>query len=317
MKQYLDIVQHILDRGQWKQNRTGKRALTCPNLFFSHDMSDGFPLLTTRKMPWRSLRVELEGFIRGITSKSWYKNRGCHYWDFWANPQKVQQTILKKYQHVELTPPDNGIAINITDKQHKKEQELEDDLGVIYGFQWRKFDEAYDEDDNGHVEGVDQLKNIVDALHTNPNDRRMICSAWNPHQLSRMALPPCHLLWNVTHINGTLNLSWVQRSVDTMLGLPSNIASYATLLLLLCKESGMQPGNLSALLMDVHIYENLIDGAKQQIQRTPRDLPDAQITTERFFHKNEKFNIFDWTYQDVKLTGYYPYDKIDFGDIAK
>jgi thymidylate synthase len=307
MRQYLDIVNHILDNGQWKENRTGTRALTCPNLFFSHDMSDGFPLSTTRKIPWKSLRVELEGFIRGITSKQWYKDRSCHYWDYWANPKVVDET-LKGYSAFY----EKGDAIYDLSKQQI--QEVTDDLGPLgYSWQWRRFGEVYDEDDDGVLSGTDQLKNIVDMLRQNPDDRRMVCSGWNPNQMHMMALPPCPTMWNLVHINGTLNLFWHQRSIDTMLGLPNDIASYALLLELLCEEANLTPGNLSAALCDCHIYENHIEGAKKQLKRRPKKLPWIRPT---YTPSQKRFNIFDWQYSDVELMGYNPYDKIDFGEIA-
>lgn len=303
MRQYLDIVETVLTKGKWKNNRTGIRTLTAPNMFFSHEMEEGFPLLTTKKVAFKTMAVELEGFIKGITSKRWYRDRKCKIWNEWANPRKVKLN-LETYSK-------SNSAIIVDDKETIKiAQELENDLGPIYGYQWRRFDEIYDEDDEGHLKGVDQLADVVDKLKNNPDDRRLVVSAWNPHQLSRMALPPCHLLWVLTHIDGVLSLHWTQRSCDLMLGVPFNIASYGLLLELLCKEANLKPGNLSGTLCDCHIYENQIDVAKEQLKREPRTLPSLE-------HEPKKeFSIFDWEYTDTKLVNYNPHDKLDFGPVA-
>lgn len=189
MKQYLDIVKNILENGEWKDTRTQYRTLAVPNVVFSHDMKNGFPLLTTRKLPWQSLRVELEGFLRGITSKKWYQERNCHYWDEFHNPTIPNLGSSKE---------DKDLAQYYIDY---------DDLGPIYGYQWRKFDEVYDENDEGHLQGFDQLQYIVDKLHSNPNDRRMVCSAWNPHHLRIMGLPPCFTHGNVYTNKGYKQIS--------------------------------------------------------------------------------------------------------------
>lgn len=278
-KQYLTILQNILNKGYTKPTRTGIDTLSISNVYISHDLSDGFPLLTTRKIPWKSLRIELEGFIKGICSKNWYKDRGCNYWNNWSNPYN------------------NPI--------------VDDDLGPIYGFQWRKFDEIYSSDDDGHIAGYDQLKNIVDTLKTNPNDRRMVCSSWNPNQQQMMALPPCVYTWGIVHNNGVLNLYYTQRSCDFIFGAPSNIAEYALLLHLLCKETNMKPGNLSCLIGDCHIYKNQIHGAEEQLSRNLGQLPSITI-----LNKNKLFSIFDWTYDQVKLSNYNPQQAIKFGRIA-
>ena len=319
MKQYLDIVRHVLDNGvekyptrrnpntgEWEPVDGGVKTLACANVLFSHEMEDGFPLLTTKKVAWKSVRVELEGFIRGITSKKWYKDRGCNIWNEWANPEVVR-TILD-----EQASPFGG-SIDYNSPLAKDIKYNEDDLGAIYGYSWRRFNQAYDENDNGWVdesckEDADQLKRIVDTLLNNPMDRRMVCSAWNPLQMSRMALPPCHWGWNVTVIGNKLNLCWIQRSVDVPYGLPFNIASYALLLCLLVEAGGFKRGNLSAMLVDCHIYENQIDGCNRQIKREPRELPELYL---------DDFNgIFNWTYDKVRLEGYNPMEKIDFGQIV-
>ncbi len=286
MKAYLDIVQKILETGELKNNRTGVDALSIAGACFEHDMSQGFPMLTTKKVPFKVVASELEFFIKGITDKQWLQERNNHIWDEWAAPQKAP------YGHSE---------------EAKQKMLEERDLGPIYGFQWRHFNgkyESYDSDYSG--QGVDQLKKLVETLKSNPNDRRMIVCAWNPSMLGQMGLPPCHYAFQVTVINGKLNLLWNQRSVDTMLGLPFNITSYALLLHLLAKEAGLQEGKLVGFLADTHIYVNHIDGAKEQLTRDYNKYSLPKIETENFT------SLFDWKYTDSKVIGYESYPKIEF-----
>ncbi len=286
MKAYLDIVKNVLENGVKIETRQGTPAYTIAGAIFEHDMSKGFPLLTTKKVPLRLIATELEFFINGITDKQWLIERNNHIWDEWAKPQKAP------YGH---------------DEASKKKMLEERDLGPIYGFQWRHFNAPYtnyDSDYNG--KGIDQLKKIVETLKTNPRDRRMIVSAWNPIQFGEMALPPCHYSFQITTIGDKLNLMWNQRSVDTMLGLPFNIASYALLLHLLAKETGFKEGKLVGFLADVHIFENHVDGAKEQLSRDPNKYPLPKIETENWK------SIFDWKNTDTKLLDYQSYDRIPF-----
>ena len=195
------------------------------------------------------------------------------------------------------------------DKETQQKMFEERDLGPIYGYQWRNFGAEYDGFDKDYSEkGIDQLENLIGALKTNPNDRRMIVSAWNPNQVDEMALPPCHYGFQVTVTDDKLNLMWNQRSVDTALGLPFNIASYGLLLHLLAKETGFGEGRLVGFLGDTHIYENHIEGLGKQLSRVPKDLPN--IETENFT------SIFDWEYTDSKVIGYEPHGQINFGKPA-
>jgi len=287
MRAYLDIVQKILDTGFRKTNRTGIDALTVAGAMFEHDMAEGFPLLTTKKVPFRLVASELEFFIRGITDKEWLREQNNHVWDEWCSPDVV--------------PYGN-------DEQTKIKMMAERELGPLYGWQWRNFGaryKAYNLPPEG--QSIDQLWQVVQTLKTDPDNRRMIVSAWNPLDLPRMALPPCHYAFQVTVIDGKLNLLWNQRSVDVALGLPFNIASYGCLLHLLAKEAGLGEGRLIGFLGDTHIYVNHIDGIRRQIARAPRALP--QIKTESFA------SIFDWHYGDTVIENYDPHPKIKL-DIA-
>ncbi|MFC1731389.1 thymidylate synthase [candidate division KSB1 bacterium] len=289
MHNYLDIVRHILEKGVMSGNRTEVKALAVAGVMFRHNMADGFPLLTTKKMPFKCIASELEFFIKGITNKAWLQERKNYIWNEWASPEKAP------YGH---------------DEASKKRMMEEKDLGPIYGFQWRHFGADYKDHNTDYTgKGVDQLKYVVEMLKKNPQDRRMIVSAWNPTALHRMALPPCHYSFQVTVINNKLNLMWNQRSIDTMLGLPFNIASYALLLHLLAKEAGLEEGTLVGFLGDIHIYENHIEGAKEQITRDPKKYPLPKIETKNFK------SIFEWKYDDTELKEYESYPKIPF-DIA-
>ena len=287
MRCYLDIVQKILDEGVVKRNRTGIDALTVPGCYFEHDMSEGFPLLTTKKMPFRLVASELEFFIRGLTDKRWLQDRGNHVWDEWCSPEKVP------YGHDEGT---------------KRRMREERDLGPVYGFQWRHFGAGYRGCDvNYSGEGVDQLGSLVGKIKASPQDRRMIVSSWNPKDIPKMALPPCHYSFQVTVTEDKLNLAWNQRSVDVMLGLPFNIASYGLLLHLLAMESGFRPGKLVGFLMDTHVYVNHVNGAKEQLSRQPYSLPRLE--------NSRSCSVFDWEYADSRVLDYRSHPSIKF-DIA-
>ncbi len=286
MRTYLDIVEKILKEGKKVETRTGIKAYTIAGAIFEHDMSKGFPLLTTKKTPFKLVATELEFFIKGITDKKWLQDKNNHIWDEWAKPQ------LAPYGH---------------DEESKKKMLEERDLGPIYGFQWRHFNAPYENYNTDYTDkGIDQLKKIIETLKTNPRDRRMIISAWNPQQFGEMALPPCHYSFQITVIEDKLNLLWNQRSVDTMLGLPFNIASYALMLHLLAKETGLKEGKLVGFLADVHIYENHINGAREQLTRDPEKFPLPTIETENWQ------SIFEWEAANTKLLNYQSYDKIPF-----
>jgi len=284
MKAYLDIIQKILDEGVVQHNRTGVDAVVIPGAMFQHDMQNGFPLLTTKKLSLNLVASELEFFIKGISDKKWLQERNNHIWDEWCTTEKVP------YAH---------------DEESKKKMFEERDLGPIYGWQWRHFGAKYEGyDKNYEGKGVDQLKRLVDDLKKTPNSRRMLVLAWNPMDRDKVVPPFCHYGFQVTVINNKLNLLWSQRSVDTALGLPFNIASYGLLLHLLAKETGLEEGRLVGFLGDTHIYTNHVEGLKEQIKREPYPLP--QIKTNNFK------SIFDWKYTDSQIINYNSHPKISF-----
>ncbi|MDD4050199.1 MAG: thymidylate synthase [Candidatus ainarchaeum sp.] len=284
MKAYLSIIKNIIEKGEVKENRTGVNTVAIAGAMFEHDMADGFPLLTTKSVPFRLVASELEFFIKGMTDKQWLIKENNHIWDEWCSS--------------DIVPYGN-------DEETKEKMKQERELGPIYGWQWRNFGAKYiSHDKEAEGTGIDQLKKLVETLKKNPNDRRMIVSAWNPVDIHRMALPPCHYGFQVTVINGKLNLLWNQRSVDSALGLPFNIASYALLLHLLAKEAGLKEGKLIGFLGDTHIYENHIEGLKEQLKREPYSLPKIQT---------KDFNsIFDWKYTDTEVIDYKKHPPIKF-----
>lgn len=264
--EYLKILSHVLEYGYLKPNRTGVSAYTVPHMMIQHNMQNGFPLLTTKKMGLKSISAELEFFIKGLTDKQWLQDRNCTIWDEWCNPAKIPSTL--------------------NNQERKEFQKENKDLGKVYGYQWRNFNSS----------DYDQLKTIVDTIKKDPSNRRMIVSAWNPLELNQMALPPCHVLWNVQIIADTINLCWYQRSVDTFLGLPYNLASYALLLKLLAAETGYKEGILTGFLADVHVYENHVEQVKEQMSREVYDLPQVNILNFK--------SIYDWQYTDIEIVGY-------------
>ena len=278
-KTFQETLELILTKGYKKEDRTGTGTISFPGVMIRHDMSDGYPLLTLRTVPFKSAAIELEGFIKGITSKQWYKERGCNYWNQWCNPQVVPYG---------------------TDDDAKKKMEECDDLGEIYGKQWRDF---HDVTYPWGGEHKDQLKDVVDTLKSNPNSRRMLCSAWNPLALEHMALPPCHFAWQVNVTDGKLNLFYYMRSVDFVLG--NDLNTYGLLLHLLAKESNLKEGMLVGFFADAHIYLNHIDGIKELLSR------DATSSLPTIKTDNFK-SIYDWQYSDTILLDYEPLPSVKF-----
>ncbi len=318
MKAYLDILDNIMTNGHdVRMNRTGIPDIgLSAGAVFEHDMSTGFPLITTKKMGLKNIATELEFFLRGITDKKWLQDRNCHIWDEWANPIKVEQKYniatskLSKLTDTEKTQIRNSIM----DKER--------DLGPIYGFQWRHFGGEYQwnqkridakptDNFNPQTPGIDQVQNAIDKLKNNPNDRRILVSAWNPVAIPQMALPPCHVMHQLVVRDGKLSLIWTQRSCDMFLGVPYNIASYALLLLLYAKESGMEPGTLKGELHDAHIYQNHIPQVREQLSREPYPLPTVEIPNENWR------GMLNWSAQDGFILKNYVYHAKLRGDVAR
>ncbi len=323
MKAYLDILQDINENcTELRNNRTGTPDIGLGHgATFVHDMSMGFPLITTKKMGLKNIATELEFFLRGITDKKWLQDRKCNIWNEWANPAKVEQEYNTRTALLEW----DG-ARKLTDDQKRilrnSIMDYERDLGPIYGFQWRHFGGEYQWDParikqnptdnfNPANPGIDQVANAIDKLKNNPNDRRIIVSAWNPVDFPQMALPPCHVMHQLIVRDGKLNLIWTQRSCDMFLGIPYNIASYALLLLLYAKEAGLTPGILKGELHDAHIYQNHIPQVREQLTRTPYKLPTVEIPDENWR------GMLNWSANDgFKLKDYICHERLR-GDVAR
>lgn len=245
---YQDLLRDIMANGTIKADRTGVGTISVSGRMLKHDMAEGFPILTTKKVSLKNIAVELEGFLKGITSKAWYKGKGCNIWNEWSNKDQM--------------------PAGLSDEERKAWQMECDDLGPFYGYQWRNF----------NSEGYDQIAVLLDTLKNNPTSRRMLVSAWNPPQLKSMALDPCHFAFQVIVRGEYLDLIWYQRSCDTALGLPYDLSSYGILLTLLSKQFGYKPGVLTGMLGDTHIYLNHIDLLHPLLERTPYELPTLKVS---------------------------------------
>jgi thymidylate synthase len=318
MKSYLNIVDRILADGEELTNRTGTNAIALNGVLFEHDMRSGFPLLTTKKMNLSTVLVELEAFIKGITSKRWMQERKCFIWDEWCSPTEfykyywemgprhvLNDVKSRNEANPSLSPKVNKLIEQLENKTdlsiddvRKLVQLYEPNLGPVYGFQWRNFGA-----NQGSDSGIDQLDNLIHTMKTNPTDRRMIVSAWNPTEVAHntLALPACHWAFEV-HSNGKyFDLIWHQRSVDVGAGLPFNIASYAFLMLLLERETRLTPRYLKGMLGNTHIYVDHIEQLKIQKNRELKSLPQVSV-------KKDGFNsIFDWKYTDFLIENYDPH----------
>jgi len=318
MKAYLDILKEVKENGEGPHNnRTGIPDIGLSyGATFLHDMSTGFPLLTTKKMGLKNIATELEFFLRGITDKKWLQDRKCHIWDEWANPIKVEQRYNLYSENIKNISEDMKYSIKF------KIMDEERDLGPIYGFQWRHFGGEYNwnlerieknpEDNfNPQKPGIDQVKLAIEKLKKSPSDRRIIVSAWNPTDIPQMALPPCHMMHQLVVKENRISLIWTQRSCDLFLGIPYNIASYALLLLLYAKESGLKPGFLKGELHDVHIYTNHLEQVKEQLSRTPYQLPTVEIPDDNWK------GMLNWSAKDgFMLKNYICHEKIQ-GEVAR
>lgn len=258
MKQYINLLNRILNEGVEKTDRTGTGTISVFGNQMRFDLSEGFPLLTTKKLHLKSIIYELLWFLNGDTNVKYLQEHGVRIWNEWAD--------------------ENG------------------ELGPVYGHQWRSWPDY----NGGHI---DQIKNILDQLKNNPDSRRMMVSAWNVAEVEKMALPPCHCLFQFYVAAGKLSLQLYQRSADTFLGVPFNIASYALLLMMVAQVTGYEPGEFIHTTGDTHLYLNHLEQARLQITREPRKLPKMKINPD-------VKSLFDFQYEDFQLEGYDPWDHI-------
>jgi thymidylate synthase len=258
MQPYLDLLNHVLRQGARKEDRTGTGTLSVFGHQLRFDLTQGFPLLTTKKVHLRSIVHELLWFLRGDTNIRYLKEHGVSIWDEWADEQG--------------------------------------ELGPVYGAQWRSWPAA----DGRHI---DQISQVVEQIRRNPDSRRLIVSAWNVGEVERMALPPCHLLFQFYVAQGRLSCQLYQRSADIFLGVPFNIASYALLTLMVAQVTGLKPGDFVHTLGDTHLYLNHLDQAKIQLTRAPRPLPSMRLNPN-------KTSLFEFEYDDFELLNYDPHPAI-------
>ena len=277
--QYQNLLKDIIDNGTEKEDRTGTGTISVFGRQIRHNMQDGFPLLTTKKMAVKTMMTELKWFLKGDTNIKYLVDNGCNIWNGDAYKNYRNNFEPTPWQFTPYTMDEFIEQIKTDDVFAKKWGEL----GPIYGKQWRDWTEYYTKKLNGGnpiiVERTaDQIENLINGLKNNPDSRRHMVSAWNVGDINDMTLPPCHYGFQCYVSEGKLSLMWNQRSVDTFLGLPFNIASYATLLLLLCEETGYEPGMLIGNLGDVHLYKNHIDQALEQASRDPFRLPKLKVS---------------------------------------
>ena len=259
MKQYQDLLQRILSEGVQKTDRTGTGTLSVFGHQMRFDLSQGFPLLTTKKLHLKSIIYELLWFLQGDTNVRYLQEHGVRIWNEWADP-------------------------------------VTGDLGPVYGHQWRSWP-----DYRGGT--IDQISQVVNLIRHHPDSRRMMVSAWNPAEVDQMALPPCHCLFQFYVAEGRLSLQLYQRSADTFLGVPFNIASYALLCMMMAQVCGLQPGEFVHTTGDTHLYLNHLEQARLQLTREPRPLPRMVINPD-------VRDIFSFHYEDFQLEGYDPWPHI-------
>lgn len=263
MKQYLNLLQHILDNGIHKEDRTGTGTISTFGYQMRFNLQEGFPVVTTKKLHLKSIIHELLWFLNGDTNIRYLLENGVRIWNEWAD--------------------ENG------------------NLGHIYGYQWRSWPDY----NGGHV---DQIANAIDQIKNNPDSRRIIVSAWNVADLPNMNLPPCHAFFQFYVANGKLSCQLYQRSADSFIGVPFNIASYALLTMMMAQVTGLEAGDFVHTFGDLHIYTNHLEQVKLQLSREPYPLPQMKINPE-------VKNIFDFNFNDFELVNYQAHPHIK-GDVA-
>ena len=292
MKQYLDLIKHIRDHGVKKEDRTGTGTQSIFGHQMRFDLSQGFPLVTTKKVHLKSILHELLWFIRGDTNIRYLVENGVGIWNDWPYQSWLRETDQEA--DFPMYSPEWKAKMKEFIQRIKDDDEFAQqygDLGPVYGHQWRNF------------EGVDQLAQVVEDIKSNPDSRRLIVSAWNPSDVTSMALPPCHCLFQFYVSENKLSCQLYQRSADIFLGVPFNIASYSILTHMIANVCGLEVGDFIHTLGDAHIYQNHVNQANIQLLRNVKKLPHIQ------FRKNFA-TINDFKYEDFEIVGYDPHPNI-------
>ncbi len=291
MKQYLDLLRTIRNEGVVRGDRTGTGTKGIFGYQMRFNLAEGFPLLTTKKVFLKGVIHELLWFLRGDTNIKYLVDNGVHIWD--SDAFRYYNELCIKHG---VLPVDQETFLAAAGVESPIEGYKFGDLNHVYGYQWRSWPKA-----SGEV--VDQIANVIHTLKTNPTSRRMIVSAWNVADVEDMALPPCHTMFQFFVAEGKLSCQLYQRSADTFLGVPFNIASYALLTMMIAKECGLEPGDFVHTLGDAHLYLNHLEQADEQLAREPRPLPKMRLNPE-------VKSIFDYKYEDFTLEGYDPHPAI-------
>ncbi|WP_195852839.1 thymidylate synthase [Aerococcus tenax] len=303
MKQYLDLLQTILEKGHDKSDRTGVGTRSIFGYQMRFDLNEGFPILTTKKVAFGLIKSELLWFLRGDTNIRYLLENNNHIWDEWAfenwvNSEDYQGQDMTNFGlRAEKDPEFKAEYLKVKADFCQRILNDEDfakkygELGNVYGKQWRDWETR----DGG---SIDQIANILEQLRNNPDSRRIILSAWNPEDVPNMALPPCHTLSQFYVNDGKLSCQLYQRSGDVFLGVPFNIASYALLTHLIAREVGLEVGDFVHTFGDVHIYNNHFDQVKEQLSRQPGQLPQLEIKSDK--------SMFDLEKDDIVLNNYHP-----------
>lgn len=299
MKQYLDLLRHINEKGAVKSDRTGTGTKSVFGYQMRFDLSEGFPLLTTKKMFVRGIIEELIWFLKGDSNLKYLAEKNVHIWDSWPYKAYLERT-KQNVPEVGSEEWNSGMKMFLekikTDETFAKQY---GDLGPIYGYQWR----SWPAPDGRHI---DQIQNVIDQIRNSPDSRRMIVSAWNVADIEEMAkagLPPCHCLFQFYVADGRLSCQLYQRSCDTFLGVPFNIASYALLTMMVAQVCGLEPGDFVWTGGDTHIYLNHLEQVDLQLSRPPFPLPVMRLN-------KEVKNIFDFTADDFTLEDYHSHEAI-------
>ena len=291
MRQYLDLLSKIRHEGVVRDDRTGTGTKGIFGYQMRFNLADGFPLLTTKRVFMKGVIHELLWFLRGDTNIKYLVDNGVHIWD--SDAYRYYNELCVKHG---VLPVDMDTFLSAAGVESPIKGYRFGDLNHVYGYQWRSWSRP-----NG--EHIDQIKQVIETIKSNPSSRRMIVSAWNVADVEYMALPPCHTMFQFFVAEGKLSCQLYQRSGDTFLGVPFNIASYALLTMMVAKECGLEPGEFIHTLGDAHLYLNHLEQADEQLSREPRKLPTLKLNPD-------VKSIFDYTYEDFELCDYNPYPAI-------